>query len=880
MSYDGLGRKTAMSDPNKGSWSYEYNGFGDLTKQTDAKSQTSTLTYDGLGRMVTRVDRRSNNSIEGNTTWTYDTAPRGLGQLSQVSDSVSGYVKMLEYDTYGRASKTVTSPGGGDGNHYERVTYDQFGRTFQVFDAARSNDTYTDNGVEQRYNSHGYLDKLVDAVYVSGNPRATYRTILAMDARGNVTSERLGNNVTTARAYNAATGRISTIQSSRVTAGDVQKLEYQWDVLGNLQNRKDQSGGKNLTETFSYDSLNRLTSAMVAGQTAKTLAYNAQGNITSKSDVGSYSYNAGRPHAVTNVGGVTYQYDANGNNTSSSDGRSITYTTFDQAQTVSKGGHTTTFSYGPDRQRYKRVDSKSGSTRTTLYIGSVEKITEANGSRKVKRYIGGVMIETENYTSGGSFNGEEKHYVYKDHLGSTDVITDHTGQILTNGGELSFDAWGQRRSGINWSDVNVSQIISTYGVFASVAPPTTRGFTGHEMVDDVGIIHMNGRIYDPRLGRFLQADPFVQSPTDTQSYNRYSYVWNNPLNATDPSGYFGLKDVLKIAMVVAVSVITYGAASSWAMGIALNSSMVLSGGLAAASTFASIVGGVVAGFTAGVFGAVMSGASPGDALEAGAWGALAGGIFGGIGAASASYGWTSGASVGAHGMAGGILNVLQGGKFGHGFISSGFTKFSSLKWISQVQGKNLDGILTRTTMAATVGGTVSKLTGGKFANGARTSAFGYLFNQEGPNLASQFRMQGRYLNSRSDCPGECTLVTNTDGTKMYVPRAVAGQVVAANAKGITIAQEQATPSGVDALKAIGTTADVVIVINPATAPVAGPIGLAADLAVSVVEKDPMVMMPAGVGSGINALLRARNVAEPVSRRISSGSELIIDQIRE
>ena len=79
------------------------------------------------------------------------------------------------------------------------------------------------------------------------------------------------------------------------------------------------------------------------------------------------------------------------------------------------------------------------------------------------------------------------------------------------------------------------------GSFDSLTP---RGFTGHEMLDDLGLVHMNGRIYDPLLGRMLSADITVQSPGSLQSYNRYSYVNNNPLRFTDPSG-FASSDLIK-----------------------------------------------------------------------------------------------------------------------------------------------------------------------------------------------------------------------------------------------------------------------------------------------------------------------------------------------
>lgn len=117
------------------------------------------------------------------------------------------------------------------------------------------------------------------------------------------------------------------------------------------------------------------------------------------------------------------------------------------------------------------------------------------------------------------------------------MITDHTGAIVQ---EQSFDAWGLRRNAVDWQVLSSSILTASFGVFSD--PITTRGFTGYEMVDEVGIIDMNGRIYDPKLGRFLQADPLVQEPFNTQSLNRYSYGFNNPLKYTDPSGYISLGD--------------------------------------------------------------------------------------------------------------------------------------------------------------------------------------------------------------------------------------------------------------------------------------------------------------------------------------------------
>ena len=118
-------------------------------------------------------------------------------------------------------------------------------------------------------------------------------------------------------------------------------------------------------------------------------------------------------------------------------------------------------------------------------------------------------------------------YFHTDHLGSISVITKETGvgaAIVVE--RLSYDAWGVRRNPNGEPDPS-----------GSITSQSSRGFTGHEHLEAVGLIHMNGRVYDPLLGRYGTPDPMTESPFSTQGWNRYSYVGNSPLNFTDPSGH-------------------------------------------------------------------------------------------------------------------------------------------------------------------------------------------------------------------------------------------------------------------------------------------------------------------------------------------------------
>ncbi|HCJ6672866.1 TPA: hypothetical protein NU797_003606, partial [Acinetobacter baumannii] len=122
-------------------------------------------------------------------------------------------------------------------------------------------------------------------------------------------------------------------------------------------------------------------------------------------------------------------------------------------------------------------------------------------------------------------------YFHSDHLTSIEVITDATGAVVER---LSYDPWGKRRN----ADGTVASTVLK-------GSKDSHGFTSHEMLDSIGLVHMNGRVYDPQVGRFTSADPTIDGADNLQGYNRYSYVHNNPGTLLDPSGYGFLSKLVR-----------------------------------------------------------------------------------------------------------------------------------------------------------------------------------------------------------------------------------------------------------------------------------------------------------------------------------------------
>lgn len=275
---------------------------------------------------------------------------------------------------------------------------------------------------------------------------------------------------------------------------------------------------------------------------------------------------------------------------------------------------------------------------------------------------------------------------------------------------------------------------------------------------------MNGRLYDATLGRFISADPHVQFVEDLQNYNRYSYVMNNPLSYTDPSGYFlsGLfKKIGKFFKKFARPLLAIAAAFTLqfyllpAIGVTGFASAVISGAVAGGITD-GVRGAITGGITAGLFYGI------GTAFQGKA-----------IGFNKAGFGNLVAKSV-AHGAVGGTSAVINGGEFKHGFFSAGLTQFASPGIDIAISGDGLESVAYRVTAAAVIGGTAAEVSGGKFENGAVTGAFSRLFNDElhrnktRPNRNPEGKKRARRLAAKRFAEEHPVIDAALKGAESYV----------------------------------------------------------------------------------------------------------------
>jgi len=703
--YNSIGQKATTDDLDKGLWTYTYNGFGELITQENSSGQKSYTSFDDLGRKLAHKDN------DGLTCWAYDGDAEHLGKLNKViynqgaGQSINGCAVVQTSANYQEAYSY--RPNGQVGNITTTIDGETF-QTSQYYDGLNrlKYTTYPDQkfSVEHTYNDIGMPLQVKNATPGHREYNKVYQEIKAVNARGQVTEVIYGNNTKQIKGFDADTGFANDISVFKGTSSLIHAQGFTFDKGGNLLTRSNNFafGGavQDFCDLYTYDDLNRVEgrrqyigSSSCSGTSAyQDYNYDALGNITYKQGTGHYKYSSTRPNRLEKVtsgsggaGSLYYdlKYDARGNVTEDKQ-RDIAYTSYDKPHKITKGTNVTNMYYNASRNMYKRIDNRSEGTTTTLYVkGLYERIKTAKGITEHKYYVGNAVI-TER-----SDNTNDTLYLHKDHLGSTTTITNNSGAVVQH---INYDPWGKQ--------TRFATSGTLMGKLLQQSPVESRGYTGHKELSGVGIIHMNGRIYDPTLGRFLQADPFIQFPKNSQSYNRYSYVLNNPMSFTDPSGYF--------------------LSFSWGAGKAIFNKIskpILQA--ISRNKYLNMIAMAAATYYGGPWGA----AAYSSATSYANTGSLGSAFTAGATAyATAWVGGQAGLSGGeqffASGAVGGVASVLQGGKFGHGFISAGLGSFGG--------GTNP---FARIAISAVVGGTISKLTGGKFSNGAKAAAFSALLSE-------------------------------------------------------------------------------------------------------------------------------------------------------
>ena len=254
-------------------------------------------------------------------------------------------------------------------------------------------------------------------------------------------------------------------------------------------------------------------------------AFSSSCDITGHALAGTYQYEGSKPHAVTSVTPTADYPDA------ISDVQCETeYNFLNQPMRIAEGNVEILLEYGADGQRTKAEFKTNGHVvRTHYYISAnYEKEIDSRGAVTHYHYIYGANGLAAVCMRRGST--DKLFYVHPDRLGSYTHVTDENKQVLR---ALHFDPWGNVKTDTNWTVFAENALSSLY-----LSYRFDRGFTGHEHYADLKVINMNGRLYDPVIARFFSPDNFVQVPDFTQSYNRYSYCLNNPLQYVDPSGEF------------------------------------------------------------------------------------------------------------------------------------------------------------------------------------------------------------------------------------------------------------------------------------------------------------------------------------------------------
>ncbi len=514
VEYDGAGNRTVLYDPDAGKNTYEYDCEGKLLKHIDGRGVTTRNSYDCFGQLCstsgamdeTIYSRNRYGKVismqhdDSRIDYSYDKFGRILTSMHTVRD---GYVmyKRFSYDRAGNVTSEKFSNGlvvnnvlDSYGNCVEKLIGDSTIWKFVKDDGL----TYTGKMFSDKFkftkqeSEQGML--LLSALFQGDKEvcSAKYKfdpvkgNLLSRELPGAGYGEKFGfDEFDRLISYNRVKRQISNIGIGGV--GSFQNMDDSGMFAAGTIGSAIWGNFRPILMDFSY-------------------AYSSDGNITSSSESGSYSYSEFHPHAVESI--------ENSNGAVSVMPQDIIYNNIGKVDNISEEKengekYELCYYYGPDNQRSSTELRKDGILKQTTYFGPGGEDIDEDGILREFRYIGNGLL----YYRDGNTDAKIL-YMFTDHQGSVTNIFDANGECLFS---ASYSPWGKMY-------VNRNKI------------GFIRGYTGHEMLNDFNLIDMNGRVYDPVIGRFLSPDNYVQLPESRQNFNRYSYCLNNPLKYTDASG--------------------------------------------------------------------------------------------------------------------------------------------------------------------------------------------------------------------------------------------------------------------------------------------------------------------------------------------------------
>lgn len=546
--YDRRGRPIKADDPSTGTTTVAYNGFGE-TKQTvhQANGDTETGTYDDLGRTLTTT------TPDGLTTYSWDVATNGVGRLARAM-SPDQIKTEYRYDGLGRTTG-IDQTDETNLTASLDVQYDAQTGQLASLDYPKAPGQAARLRVGYAYNGYGYLTTVSNAT--PGQPATVWQQITArnadlalVDAVRGLDPGVGGGAIADHRDYDPLMGRLWTISAKHAGANRL-NVGYNYDADGLVKERTTTDETVQIDEMFTHDALHRLIHATRNGaplqggvpfSASVDETYDSVGNRIDSARNGqlvehrSYGNNGQQPYTLTerdvtdpanpNVPpqAQKYQYDALGR-LKQDPHRAINWTAFDLPSSVTEDGQVWTFRYAADGERAK----KSGPDgTTTTFAGLYEKHVIGRSVQHVFHVIGSdepvadvTYIEAALPNLPGTY---DVRYPLADALGSTDAVADAHGIVEEHD---YYDSWGLRSNPDGTPLKNLTLFQSLLGT----------GFTSQMHDDDLALVNMQGRMYDPALGRFLSADPIIGNTAFSQSWNAYSYVNNSPLNFIDPSGF-------------------------------------------------------------------------------------------------------------------------------------------------------------------------------------------------------------------------------------------------------------------------------------------------------------------------------------------------------